>query len=151
MATCVTTMFYILSHTHTTHRLGMLPSLARLQSECGVFQSTAIRDLNISIDRLEKARTDYRAALLWMKDVSEKLHNPDYHNQLAKFREVCVSVVHYMYVCVPCGRGAYSMFVYTICPKYGCFSFTKRVCVLSGLSYNPLINNGLTISYCLSS
>ena len=82
--------FYILSHTHTTHRLGMLPSLARLQSECGVFQSTAIRDLNISIDRLEKARTDYRAALLWMKDVSEKLHNPDYHNQLAKFREVCV-------------------------------------------------------------
>ncbi len=71
-----------------THRLGMLPSLARLQSECGVFQTTAIRDLNISIERLEKARTDYRAALLWMKDVSDKLHNPDYPNQLTRYREV---------------------------------------------------------------
>ncbi len=52
-----------------------------------MFQTTAIRDLNVSIERLEKARTDYRAALLWMKDVSDKLHNPDYHNQLTKYRE----------------------------------------------------------------
>ena len=54
-----------------------------------VFRVTAIRDLGISIQRLQKARTEYRAALLWMKDVSEKLHNPDYRNQLFKFREVC--------------------------------------------------------------
>ena len=61
-----------------------------------MFQSTAIRDLNFSIQRLEKARTDYRAALLWMKNVSEKLQNPDYYNQLAKFREVCYTVRTYM-------------------------------------------------------
>ena len=77
----------LFTHTHT-HRLGLLPALARMQSECAVFESTAIRDLNFSIDRLEKARTDYRAALLWMKDVSERLRNPDYQNQLVRFREV---------------------------------------------------------------
>ena len=55
-----------------------------------VFRVTAIRDLGLSIQRLQKARTEYRAALLWMKDVSEKLQNPDYRNQLFKFREVCV-------------------------------------------------------------
>ena len=39
---------------------------------------------------MEKARKAYRAALLWMKDVSEKLHNPDLKDQLSKFRKVVV-------------------------------------------------------------
>ena len=63
-----------------------------MQSEFMVFRVTAIRDLSLSIQHLQKARTEYRAALLWMKDVSEKLQNPDYRNQLFKFREVCVHV-----------------------------------------------------------
>lgn len=70
------------------YRLNMVPALMRMYSEFAVFQNTALRDLSLSIQQLEKARTEYRAALLWMKDVSEKLENPDYRNQLARFREV---------------------------------------------------------------
>ena len=61
----------------------------RLHQESFTFRESAIRDLANSIHLLEKARSEYRAALLWMKDVSMKLQNPDYHNQLTKFREVC--------------------------------------------------------------
>lgn len=43
---------------------------------------------------MEKARKAYRAALLWMKDVSEKLHNPDLKDQLSKFRKVVVDYHH---------------------------------------------------------
>jgi len=64
----------------------------RIQQESLTFRDSAIRDLAISIQLLEKARSEYRAALLWMKDVSVKLQNPDYRDQLAKFREVCVYV-----------------------------------------------------------
>ena len=63
-----------------------------------VFRVTAIRDLSLSIQRLQKARTEYRAALLWMKDVSEKLQNPDYRNQLFKFREVCVHIILALFI-----------------------------------------------------
>ena len=59
------------------------------------FEASALSDLSVSIHTLEKARTDYRAALLWMKDVSGKLQNPDYRDQLVRFREVsdlCVFV-----------------------------------------------------------
>ena len=62
--------------------------ITRLQQEFSTFSNTAIGDLTDSIKRFEKARVDYRAALLWMKDVSEKLHNPDAREQLIKFREV---------------------------------------------------------------
>ena len=65
-----------------------------MQSEFMVFRVTAIRDLGLSIQHLQKARTEYRAALLWMKDVSEKLQNPDYRNQLFKFREVHISCMY---------------------------------------------------------
>ena len=69
-------------------RLKMIPTLLRMRNEFSVFRDSAIRDLNYSIQLLEKARTEYRAALLWMKNVSEKLHDPDYKNQLIRFREV---------------------------------------------------------------
>ena len=59
---------------------------------------SAIWDLDLSIQTLEKSRTEYRAALLWMKNVSEKLQNPDYRDQLARFRAVGVHVC----VCVVC-------------------------------------------------
>ena len=66
----------------------MIPPLMRMHNEFTVFRDTAVRDLNNSIQSLEKGRTEYRAALLWMKDVSDKLHNPDYRDQLVRFREV---------------------------------------------------------------
>ena len=78
-------------HTHTL-RLGLIPALMRIHQESCTFRESAIRDLAISIQLLEKARSEYRAALLWMKNVSMKLQNPDYRDQLAKFREVCVCV-----------------------------------------------------------
>ena len=81
------------SHSHTLtlthpHRLTVLPGLQRLYQEMATFEASALSDLNISIQTLEKVRTDYRAALLWMKDMSGKLHNPDYRDQLVRFREV---------------------------------------------------------------
>ena len=84
---------YVHSHSHTLtlthpHRLTVLPGLQRLYQEMATFEASALSDLNISIQTLEKARTDYRAALLWMKDMSGKLHNPDYRDQLVRFREV---------------------------------------------------------------
>ena len=69
-------------------RMKTIPPMMRLHQEFSTFSRTAIKDLTESIQRLEKSRADYRAALLWMKDVSEKLHNPDYPNQLTRFREV---------------------------------------------------------------
>ena len=70
------------------YRLSVLPGLQRLYQEMATFEASALSDLSLSIQTLEKARTDYRAALLWMKDVSGKLHNPDYRDQLVRFREV---------------------------------------------------------------
>lgn len=92
--TVVGTLGWFSTHvqtTHTnTHRLGLIPALMRIHQESCTFRESAIRDLAISIQLLEKARSEYRAALLWMKNVSMKLQNPDYRDQLAKFREVCV-------------------------------------------------------------
>lgn len=36
---------------------------------------------------MEQSRTEYRGALLWMKDVSQEL-DPDTHKQMEKFRKV---------------------------------------------------------------
>lgn len=41
----------------------------------------------MTINRMEAARTEYRGALLWMKNVSEEL-DPDTYKQLEKFRKV---------------------------------------------------------------
>ena len=94
--TVVGTLGWFSTHVQTTHthtlRLGLIPALMRIHQESCTFRESAIRDLAISIQLLEKARSEYRAALLWMKNVSMKLQNPDYRDQLAKFREVCVCV-----------------------------------------------------------
>ncbi|XP_055022795.1 islet cell autoantigen 1, partial [Boleophthalmus pectinirostris] len=47
----------------------------------------AIQDTLITVTRMEKARTEYRGALLWMKDVSQEL-DPDTYKQMEKFRKV---------------------------------------------------------------
>lgn len=80
---------------HAEIRLLQVPGFLRLQSETTTFTNSGLGDLNFSIDNLEKARKDYRAALLWMKDVSEKLHNPDARGQLVRFREVVMGTCTY--------------------------------------------------------
>lgn len=44
----------------------------------------------VTVERMEVARTEYRGALMWMKDVSEVL-DPDTSKQLQKFRMVMSS------------------------------------------------------------
>jgi len=53
-----------------------------------VFLVSAVKDLTKSIEQLEKARSEYRAAMLWLRNASAKLDDPDASKQLTKFREV---------------------------------------------------------------
>lgn len=59
----------------------------RLYQEVETFRYRAISDTLMTINRMEAARTEYRGALLWMKNVSEEL-DPDTYKQLEKFRKV---------------------------------------------------------------
>ena len=68
-------------------RLALRVPLVRLYQEVETFRYRAISDTLMTINRMESARTEYRGALLWMKDISEEL-DPDTHKQLEKFRKV---------------------------------------------------------------
>lgn len=68
-------------------RLTIRSPLARLHQEVGTFKSRAIEDTELTVKAMEKARTDYRGALMWMKNVSSEL-DPDTFKQLEKFRKV---------------------------------------------------------------
>ena len=68
-------------------RLALRVPLVRLYQEVETFRYRAISDTLMTINRMEGARTEYRGALLWMKDVSEQL-DPDTYKQLEKFRKV---------------------------------------------------------------
>ena len=68
-------------------RIQLRNPLVRLYQEVETFQYRAVADTMMTVDKMEKSRTAYRAALLWMKDVSEKL-DPDTYKQLEKFRKV---------------------------------------------------------------
>ncbi|XP_013402012.1 islet cell autoantigen 1-like isoform X2 [Lingula anatina] len=72
-------------------RLSLRPSLVRLYQEVETFRYRAISDTLVTINRMEAARTEYRGALMWMKDVSENL-DPDTYKQLEKFRKVQAQV-----------------------------------------------------------
>ena len=67
--------------------LSLRVPLARLYQEVETFRYRAVSDMLITVNRMEEARTDYRGALLWMKDVSSQL-DPDTYKQLDKFRKV---------------------------------------------------------------
>lgn len=69
------------------HRMALRPPLHRLHQEVETFRRRAIADTLLTVSRMEKARTEYRGALLWMKDVSQEL-DPDTYKQLEKFRKV---------------------------------------------------------------
>ena len=59
----------------------------RLYQEVETFRYRAISDSNQTVNRMEQSRTDYRAALLWMANLSKEL-DPEEYKRLDKFREV---------------------------------------------------------------
>jgi len=68
-------------------RLGLRASLARLFSELETFRFRAIQDTQITVTKMEQARTDYRSRLLWMADISKEL-DPEQMKRLDKYRDV---------------------------------------------------------------
>lgn len=61
--------------------------LSKMQQEMTTFHERAVDDTSITIKQMEDKRAKYRASLLWMKNVSEKL-DPDSYEQLERFRKV---------------------------------------------------------------
>ncbi|VUZ39837.1 unnamed protein product [Hymenolepis diminuta] len=79
-----------LSHS-AQQRLVLQCPLSRLEQEVQTFRARAIGDTESTIKRMETARTEYRGALMWMKNVSEEL-DPDMYKKLDKFRRVQTQV-----------------------------------------------------------
>ncbi|XP_064166604.1 islet cell autoantigen 1-like isoform X1 [Anguilla rostrata] len=77
--------------TSAKQRLALCAPLQRLEQEMETFRRRAITDTLLTVGRMEKSRTEYRGALLWMKDVSQEL-DPDTYKQLEKFRKVQAQV-----------------------------------------------------------
>ncbi|XP_029303138.1 islet cell autoantigen 1-like isoform X2 [Cottoperca gobio] len=77
--------------TSAKQRMALCPPLHRLHQEVETFRRRAIADSLLTVSHMEKARTEYRGALLWMKDVSQEL-DPDTYKQLEKFRKVQTQV-----------------------------------------------------------
>lgn len=67
-------------------RLTLRSPLVRLHHEVETFRGRAVSDSKATIAEMEKARTEYRAALSWMKAVSTQL-DPDTGHGLEKFRK----------------------------------------------------------------
>ncbi|KAK0429421.1 hypothetical protein QR680_011373 [Steinernema hermaphroditum] len=67
------------------HRSKIRNPLIRFYQELDVFNERAISDCAATVEAAEKARTEYRGSLLWMKKSSEEL-DPDTEKQMEKFR-----------------------------------------------------------------
>ncbi|XP_030741028.1 islet cell autoantigen 1 isoform X1 [Echinops telfairi] len=72
-------------------RLALRNPLCRFHQEVETFRHRAISDTWLTVNRMEQCRTEYRGALLWMKDVSPEL-DPDLYKQMEKFRKVQTQV-----------------------------------------------------------
>ncbi|XP_049959332.1 islet cell autoantigen 1 isoform X1 [Schistocerca serialis cubense] len=72
-------------------RLTLRVPLIRLYQEVETFRHRAIEDTLQNVNGMEKARTEYRASLSWMKNVSQEL-DPDTYKQLERFRKVQTQV-----------------------------------------------------------
>lgn len=72
---------------YTLNRLSLRTPLVRLYQEVETFRYRAISDTFQTVNRMELARTDYRAGLLWMANISKEL-DPEEYKRLDKFREV---------------------------------------------------------------
>ncbi|PSN41802.1 Islet cell autoantigen 1 [Blattella germanica] len=68
-------------------RLTLRVPLLRLYQEVDTFRHRAIEDTMQNVYSMEKIRTEYRASLSWMKNVSQEL-DPDTYKQLERFRKV---------------------------------------------------------------
>ena len=68
-------------------RLAIRVPLVRLYQEVETFRQRAIQDTLLTLKSMEKCRTEYRGALMWMQNVSKEL-DPDTYKQLEKFRKV---------------------------------------------------------------
>lgn len=68
-------------------RLALRVPLQRLHQEVETFRQRAIEDTLLNVSAMERQRTEYRAALSWMKNISQEL-DPDTHKQLEKFKKV---------------------------------------------------------------
>ncbi|XP_011862697.1 PREDICTED: islet cell autoantigen 1 isoform X2 [Vollenhovia emeryi] len=68
-------------------RLALRSPLGRLYQEVETFRQRAIEDTLQNVQAMEKARTEYRAALSWMKNISADL-NPDASKQLEKYKKI---------------------------------------------------------------
>lgn len=72
---------------YTGHqRLTIRPPLVRLHHEVETFRGRAVSDTRTTVTEMEKIRTEYRAALSWMKSVSTQL-DPDTGHGLERFRK----------------------------------------------------------------
>ncbi|KAH8302387.1 hypothetical protein KR044_005903 [Drosophila immigrans] len=60
--------------------------LLRLQHEVDVYRCRAIKDTELTLQTMEKERTEYRAALSWMKHTASQDMDPDTGKGLDKFR-----------------------------------------------------------------
>ncbi|XP_028408936.1 islet cell autoantigen 1-like [Dendronephthya gigantea] len=68
-------------------RLTLRVPLVRLYQEVETFRHRAIGDTWETVNRMERLRSEYRAALLWMADISKEL-DPEAYRKLDKYREV---------------------------------------------------------------
>ncbi|KAJ8682290.1 hypothetical protein QAD02_018082 [Eretmocerus hayati] len=68
-------------------QLSLHEPLIRFHQELKTFRRRAIGDTYQKVVSMEKARTDYRASLSWLKNVSPQL-DPDTTKQLEKFKKV---------------------------------------------------------------
>lgn len=64
----------------------MRPPLLRMLQEVETFRGRAIIDTHMTIQAMERERTEYRAALSWMKSASSQL-DPDTGRGVEKFRK----------------------------------------------------------------
>ncbi|KAH8398764.1 hypothetical protein KR222_002971 [Zaprionus bogoriensis] len=60
--------------------------LLRLQHEVDVYRCRAVKDTELTLQTMEKERTEYRAALAWMKHTASQDMDPDTGKGLDKFR-----------------------------------------------------------------
>ncbi|KAK3868195.1 hypothetical protein Pcinc_026393 [Petrolisthes cinctipes] len=72
-------------------RVALRNPLVRLFQEVDTFHTRAVEDTAATVTEMEKVRTEYRGALMWMKNISRDF-NPDHCHQLERFREVQATV-----------------------------------------------------------
>ncbi|XP_050015225.1 islet cell autoantigen 1-like protein isoform X2 [Alexandromys fortis] len=89
-------------------RLALCTPLSRLKQEVATFSQRAVSDTLMTINRMERARTEYRGALLWMKDASQEL-DPDTLKQMEKFRKVQIQVKN--------SKGSFDKLKMDVCQK----------------------------------